>query len=618
MASDTQSIPRTEYLIDHIRLRLSNSPITHPLTITVIESRPKRTTSLFPYVEETPKVWVQQVLVTVAADVKQDETADTAVDAPSDSISAEPNILHVTEDSGNPHSNTDSAASKNNRKLFICAMEAYVFHVPATSSCLVYISKVDSTGYHPDIPWSTEKPIPDATATSEQPRSRLPPITYYLLKAFLSFYHPLPPSRALQIRRSHHHRHAYVTLFARSATQYLFPNSILGGKKVLGGLKLCKWWKRTFEDVVVDLQREQQAVDDRSTVSEVHEKYLTYCLPGYDHLEARSLVGVSASLTAITNEPGDRVEWQYLPPADPSLNSLLFPPSPGPMTPEHLTERKQRPLGMLVPTFDDDPKARFLVELVMNSPVEKLRKGKGRRNIVAEEVDNEEQPDAKRQKLDSNTMQQAPTPASTTIKDEHATASAASSTNVLKDLKERRRKDELKLRQQDAAALQAISWDDFWTRMGYRQECISGDVTGFFSMYVGLPATVDTAAEPTSLQTETEELEAPSTSPHQISHPLFTRIGVALLNHDFANLTLAIEGTRRFLDQTENIVVAEIGEELWKTRCVARVESNEKGKAFQERKRINGTDEGRVGGTEQSAQPVVNVLQIKKKKKLAK
>jgi hypothetical protein len=137
-------------------------------------------------------------------------------------------------------------------------------------------------------------------------------------------------------------------------------------------------------------------------------------------------------------------------------------------------------------------------------------------------------------------------------------------------------------------------------------------------MYVGLPVTVDVASEPTTSQKENEESEAPAHLPHQISHPLFARLGAALLNHDFADLSLAIEGTRRFLDQTENIVVAEIGEELWKTRCVARVESNEKGKAFQERKPASGTDEGRVGGSEQASQPVVNVLQVKKKKKPVK
>lgn len=617
MASNSLSIPRMEYLIDHIRSRLSNSPITHQLTITVIESRPNRTTSLFPYVEDTPKVWVQQVLVTVAADIKRGESTDIKKDTSVRGIDEAKNALGSTSTSDNSH----SASSRNNGKLFLCAMEAYVFHVPTTSSCLVYISKVDSTGYHPDMPSSsTGDPTSDPALASEKPRSRLPPITYYLLKAFLSFYHPLPPSRALQIQRPHHHKHAYVTLFARSATQYLFPNSILGGKKVLGGLKLCKWWKRTFEDVLVDLQHEYQAENDKSKASG-YEKYLTYCLPGYDHLEARSLIGIS-SLSNIkantsTSQTEGPIEWQYLPPADPSLNSLLFPPTSGPTTPEQVTERKQRPLGMLVPTFDDDPKARFLVELVMNSPVEKFRKTKVRRDVTAEEPDDEEQPDPKRQKLSTDATKETASSSTVSAENDQNAAATTSSSNVLKAMKERKRRDEQKLRQQDAAALRAISWDDFWTRMGYRQECISGDVTGFFSMYVGLSADAG-GSDSTASHNASEELEAPSTSPHQISHPLFDRIGAALLNHDFATLALAIEGTRRFLHQTENIVVAEIGAELWKARCETRVECNEKGKAFQERKPSDATDEGRVGGTVQSVQPVVNVLQVKKKKKPTK
>ncbi|KAJ9122743.1 hypothetical protein QFC24_004172 [Naganishia onofrii] len=617
MILDSHAIPRMEYLVDHIRSRLSDSPITHPLTINAIESRPKRTTSLFPYVEDTPKAWVQQVLVTVAADVKRGDEKDTSGNIPVKSIPVDQNEV---DKSGESHNTSDSTSSKNNGKLFLCAMEAYVFHVPSTSSCLVYISKVDSTGYHPDGPSSsTAKSTLDSTSADERPRTRLPPITYHLLKAFLSYYHPLPPSRALQKQRPHHHKHAYVTLFARSATQYLFPNSILGGKKVLGGLKLCKWWKRTFEDVVFDLRHEQQAEADKSQTLG-YETYLTYCLPGYEHLEARSLIGISPSsinTTNSSNQPGEHVEWRYLPPADPSLNSLLFPPSSKPTTPEQVAERKHRSLGMLIPTFEDDPKARFLVELVMNSPAERIVKGKGKRRVTAEELEDEEQPATKRPKFTADTTQDATTTTSTAA-DNQTTPGAPSSSNVLKDLKERRRNDELKLRQQDAAVLKAISWEDFWTRMGYRQECISGDVTGFFSMYVGLPVTVDGASKPTTSHKENEESEAPPTLPHQISHPLFARLGAALLNHDFADLSLAIEGTRRFLDQTENIVVAEIGEELWKTRCIVRVESNEKGKAFQERKPVSGTDEGRVGGSEQTSQPVVNVLQVRKKKKPAK
>ncbi|KAJ9113940.1 hypothetical protein QFC19_000135 [Naganishia cerealis] len=620
MISDKESTLPTEYLIDHLRSNLSKSPVTHSLTVNVIESCPKRTTSLFPYIEDTPKVWAQQVLVTVAADVKQGAKGVTIDHASAENIREEQNATNAMRNSDMPNACSNSASSKNNGKLFLCAMEAYVFHVPTTSSCLVYISKVDSTGYHPTVTAISENPASDTSPSNEQPRTRLPPITYYLLKAFLSFYHPLSPSRSHQIQRPFHHRHVYVTLFARSATQYLFPNSVLGGKKVLGGVKLCKWWRRTFEDVILDLQREQRGANE-TTKALGFQNYLTYFLPAYDHLEARSLVGINASPTIDANtsvQPSEHVEWRYLPPADPSLNSLLFPPSSNSGSFESEAIRISRPLGMVVPTFDDDPKARFLVELVMNSPLNKLTKGKTRRHGTVDEVDNE-QPDRKRQKLGTDNGQDVLSDTSTPTVNNSSALDATSSSNALKDVRERRRNDEMKLRQQDEAALTAVSWDDFWTRMGYRQECISGDVTGFFSMYVGLPVQANAVPEPiTSPLRENKEIEPPQSAPHQISHPLFARIGAALLNHDFANLALAIEGTRRFLDQTENIVVAEIGEELWKTRCFARVERNEEGKAFETRRSGGAPELGGAVAAEQSSQPVVNVLQVRKKKKPSK
>ncbi|KAJ9109823.1 hypothetical protein QFC20_003239 [Naganishia adeliensis] len=188
----------------------------------------------------------------------------------------------------------------------------------------------------------------------------------------------------------------------------------------------------------------------------------------------------------------------------------------------------------------------------------------------------------------------------------------APTSSAIKGIKDKRRNDERRLRQEDAAALATVSWDNFWTRMGYRQECISNDVTGFFSMYVGLPPSTTTANSSAPVAPEDEEQTA-SEGPHQVSHPLFSRIAAALLNHDFANRQLAIDATGRFLRQTENIVVAEIGQALWDSRCIARLEKNEKGKAFQE---SSGTKDGDSGAT--AAQPVVNVLQVKKKKKPVK
>ena len=556
-----------EYLIDHLQSALSASSITHPLTITIVESRCKNTTGLFSYVEDPPKVRVQQVLVTVSADIERDESRLNN--------------------------------KKDPERLLLCALEAYIYHVPSTSSCLVYISKVDSTGYSPDSTSETS----DAESTK---RKRLPPTTYFLLKAFLSFYHPLLPSRSLHVQRPHHHKHAYVQLFARSANQYLFPNSILGGgKKVLGGIKLCKWWKRVFEDIVADLnQPSSEETEEHKTKLET---YLTYYLPSYEHLEARSLLGIPPTTTAAATTP----QWLYFPPGDPSLSSLLFPPTSTKTADDAANDRKSRALAMLVPTFDDDPKARFLVELVINNPIGKIRAGRPKR--IAPELDDQDQDGSKRQRIDGKQKERIadardlPLPAPV----DQASSADPSSSSAIKEIQEKRRTDERRLRQEDAAALASISWDDFWMRMGYRQECISGDVTGFFSMYVGLPTT---SGSPNAATEDEQEGQSAAETAPQVSHPLFERIAAALLNHDFANRTLAIEATRRFLDQTQNIVVPEIGQDAWDKRCTARVEKNDEGRAFQDR---SAQGLAQSSGANQAVPPV-NILQVKKKKKPAK
>ena len=556
-----------EYLINHLQASLSASPITHPLTITVVESRWKNTTGLFPYVDDPPKVRVQQVLVTLSADIERDESR------PND--------------------------TKDPERLLLCALEAYIYDVPTTSSCLVYISKVDSTGYSPD---STS----EASGAESKKRKRLPPTTYFLLKAFLSFYHPLPTSKSLHVHRPHHHKYAYVQLFARSANQYLFPNSILGdGKKVLGGIKLCKWWKRVFEGIVADVnQPSSEGNDEHKTKLKT---YLTYYLPSYEHLEARSLLDIPSTIPTAGTMP----QWLYLPPGDPALSSLLFPPTSTKTVDDAANNRKARALAMLVPTFEDDPKARFLVELVINNSIRKMRAGRPKR--IAPELDDQDQDESKRQRIDGKEKERIdnardlsqPPPV------DQASSVDPPVSSAIKEIQEKRRTDERRLRQEDAAALASISWDNFWTRMGYRQECISGDVTGFFSMYVGLPTTSDSPNAATEDEQESQPAEETAS---QVSHPLFGRIAAALLNHDFANRTLAIEATRRFLDQTQNIVVPEIGQDMWDKRCTARVEKNDAGRAFQDR---SAQGLAQSSGASQAV-PAVNILQVKKKKKPAK
>lgn len=188
-------------------------------------------------------------------------------------------------------------------------------------------------------------------------------------------------------------------------------------------------------------------------------------------------------------------------------------------------------LALLIPSLPDDPKTRFLDELAGEALDSAPRKGKEQKDPGSPKKRKKEQ-----------------------VEDEED-------------------------RKVTHAALAKVPPEEFWERLGFRQECTSGDVTGFFAMDVG----GDTCQ---------------TTTAHSLPPTLVERLLKSLLNTDFGTRALAADGTKNWLESTRRLVVDEIGEAGWEA-CTASIEAK-----------------GDIDtGERKRKEEIVTVLQPRKKKK---
>ncbi|KAI0036505.1 histone acetylation protein-domain-containing protein [Vararia minispora EC-137] len=278
-------------------------------------------------------------------------------------------------------------------RVLVAAIEAALYLFPATDTALLYISKVDSTG-------QGANPSPTAP----------------LVRAFVA-WHANPATRPV------HARYLWVHLFARAQAQYLFPNSAEHpGKRPLSDVRLCAWWRRILGDATADAAGDGLAAR------------LFYVLPGYCALEAAQALG------------GADDRWTYGHPYTQTEITLPCPPPPGGV----------HNLGHVVPSFEDDPKNRFMDELAFTD------------NVVAS-------PARKRPRLERLADRDREKE-----KDSEETGG------------EREREEDRRRGRDEPARprgeLGRITADEFWERMSFRQECVTGAVTGFFVVGFASPA----------------------------------------------------------------------------------------------------------------------------------
>ncbi|KAJ7175772.1 DUF1714 domain-containing protein [Mycena filopes] len=355
-------------------------------------------------------------------------------------------------------------------RVFTTAVEACVYNVPATSCAIFYVSKVDTTGQ--TIPGS---PSPAAA----------------LVRALLTFYAD-PKTRPVKAD------HLWIHLFARAQSQYLFPNSAdWEGKRPLTDVRLCAWWKRVLGEVAEAVAR---SAGDAATV----KTGLYYVLPGYSQAEAEhSLLRAAASSTNATEATAPDTPvllWTYGHPY--SQTEIPLPcPIPTPSADLSDKEKPKHNLGYFIPSFDDDPKARFMDEIAYTADAEGVRS-----------------PPRKRARTLTGHSNQDGIPKDVGVPED-------------KDLKEKEKKEDTRI----LGELGKVSADEFWERMSFRQECVAGAVTGFFvAAFSGSPSSVSGASEPSPL--------APQ--PGQVSCQLNKRILSSLMTGlEFSTRDRAVKAT---------------------------------------------------------------------------
>lgn len=239
-------------------------------------------------------------------------------------------------------------------RVITCGIEAALYRIPETSSGILYVSKVDSTGH-----------------------GMKPSVTGVLVRRFVGFFvDGETRNRWIGVRNM------WVHVFARAQGEYLFLGSKgWKGKRVLGDVGLCGWWKRCLGDV--------------GGSSGVRRWYM---MAGLSEGEAEE---------ALREKAG---KWEY---GHPYGQKEVPLPCPG----------GEGCLGRMIPCFEDDPKSRFMDELANDEG-----------GVVRS-------PEKKRRRIDGG-EQKARVP----------------------------------------GELGKVGVDEFWERMGFRQECVAGAVTGFYTV----------------------------------------------------------------------------------------------------------------------------------------
>ncbi|RYP46855.1 hypothetical protein DL768_006994 [Monosporascus sp. mg162] len=204
-------------------------------------------------------------------------------------------------------------------RVLVLGLEVYIY--TTSFSTIIFVSKADSTGYLNllNLPKGTPSPIREVTA------------------AFISF---------LITTRRRSTKQLVVNLFARSQSQYLFPGSVKnGGKHILDDRGLVKWWCRVLNSLLEGSNGTFNKA--RRGWNRIHG-YLI--VPGLDDYEMRFFL--PRSNTTATN-------W--------TLGHPLERISP--YSVDHFTYGQKIPPRCLIPTYPDDPKARFVEELEESTPM---------------------------------------------------------------------------------------------------------------------------------------------------------------------------------------------------------------------------------------------------------
>lgn len=165
-----------------------------------------------------------------------------------------------------------------------------------------------------------------------------------------------------------------------------------------------------------------------------------------------------------------------------------------------------------------------------------------------------------------------------------------------------------------------VSIEEFWERMGYRQECTLNAVTGFFvvdstdssaspTITATSPPAEDFASTPLTAATETD---ATSTIPTA----MLARISSSLQNLDFATLERARENTRVLTESIKGLSVG-LDEGFYDEHVVSIFTVRNPPGVTKMAPSASSTDGPDSSSKVPSSTAPVNVLQVRKKKRPA-
>ncbi|KAG8915371.1 hypothetical protein FRC01_003685 [Tulasnella sp. 417] len=375
---------------------------------------------------------------------------------------------------------SQSPSNDSSAMCLVSAVEVVLYSMPSTHASLVYISKVDSTG----------QVVPGAGSP-----------TASLVKSLLRWF-TQPSTRPSPLVR--------IQLFARAQNQYLFPNSSEHpGKRVLTDVKLCRWWKDVLTDLVEKHQEQVKEPEGSEGAVATAGPALWHCFylfPSLSLMEAEYMLknAKSNSQAEVTTSTTWVYSHPYGAPHARSFGVTSTSPTEG-------GSPSESPLDIFdhIPTFPDDPKARFLHELAATDKAE--ANAPARKKLKARHSDSLDQEDEARE----------PSPKPTT-------------SNPKKS--------------------QSISQEEFWERMTFRQECSSGAVTGFFTVDLITPVPISattqdhSARSPSHLEEDDSTEALPSTTSEaeagSIPAPMVARIMASLGNLDFGSTEKARHATQ--------------------------------------------------------------------------
>ena len=342
-------------------------------------------------------------------------------------------------------------------RVFVTAVEAYFYVIPSTRSGILYVSKVDSTG-------QGHKPSPTST----------------IVKEFIRFYID-PDTRPNLGGTSGLAEHVWVHVFARAQGQYLFPNSSqFEGKKPLSDVKLCGWWKSVLTSVAEQLSK-------RAARKEGERIRLWNVLPGLNELEAFQILrpAIPTNLNPSTGSDSSSITWTYGHPSTQKPDDIDFIFLPCPADGKGKVTDGGYNLGRFIPSFEDDPKARFMDEIahITNADVIKSPVRKKAKKAADEDV--------------------------------HGAG----------------RKDGSWI-----GELEKVTPEEYWERMSFRQECVAGIVTGFFAM--------GSVSFPTRSGLGGLDSSAFAWQPGQVSSNITKRVMNSLMTGiEFSTVDRAVRGT---------------------------------------------------------------------------